>query len=80
MNTGSRNEHGKRWLAHGQEQDSMCDKCRVIDVNIARCTRLRDQVTDKFFIDGLTDLVKSYSEAKAALHPQEASEGAPANL
>lgn len=48
---------------------TMCEKCRTIDVNIARCTRLRDQLTDEFFIEGLTDLMKSYSAEKATLHP-----------
>lgn len=47
----------------------MCKKCKEIDVHIARCERLQGQVTDKFLIDGIVDLLKEYVAEKVALHP-----------
>ena len=46
----------------------MCNKCKQIDVQIARCERLQSQITDKFFIDGLVELVKSFVAEKTRLH------------
>ena len=50
----------------------MCDKCRELDVQIARCKRLHGQVSDKLLLDGLIDLVKTYLAEKVALHPEAA--------
>lgn len=47
----------------------MCEKCKEIDVQIARCERLYGQVTDKLLLDGLVDMLKGYAAQKAALHP-----------
>lgn len=49
----------------------MCDKCKELDAQIARCERLRGQVTDKLLLDGLIDLVKTYLAEKLDLHPPE---------
>jgi len=48
----------------------MCEKCKVIDIHIARCTQLKDLVTDQLFVDGLVELLKGYLAEKLALHPQ----------
>ena len=48
----------------------MCEKCKAIDIHIARCTRLKDLVTDQLFVDGLVDLLKGYLAEKLALHPE----------
>ena len=48
----------------------MCEKCKAIDINIARCTQLKELVTEQLFVDGLVDLLKGYLAEKLALHPQ----------
>lgn len=49
----------------------MCEKCKQIDVQIARCERLQSQITDKFFIDGLVGLIKGFLAEKIRPHPPE---------
>jgi len=44
----------------------MCEKCKEIDVQVARCERLSGYVTDKLFVDGLAELVKGYRENRLA--------------
>jgi hypothetical protein len=48
---------------------TMCEKCKEIDIRIARFERLIDQTTDKTFLAGVVELLKIYSAEKAALHP-----------
>ena len=59
-------------FARGQKAKAMCRKCKELDVQIVRCERLRDQVTDKLLLDGLIDLVKAHLADKLALHSSSA--------
>jgi hypothetical protein len=47
---------------------TMCEKCKEIDIRIARFERLIDQTTDKIFLAGVAELLKIYfgRESRAA--------------
>jgi hypothetical protein len=49
----------------------MCEKCKEIDVHIARYESLKGQTTDKIFLAGVDELLRNYRIKKAALHPEE---------
>jgi hypothetical protein len=47
----------------------MCEKCKEIDIHIARYERLKGQTTDKIFLAGVAEMLKNCFAEKAALHP-----------
>lgn len=46
----------------------MCDKCKKLDFDIARCEDIKLRVKEPLFADGLQALIESYREEKSALH------------
>ena len=48
----------------------MCDKCKKLDFDIARCEDIKLRVKEPFFTDGLQALIESYREEKSALHAE----------
>lgn len=50
---------------------TVCEKCREIDANIARCERLKVQAFDKVFLAGLDEVLRNYRADKIALHPDD---------
>ena len=50
----------------------MCDQCKKLDFDIARCENLKPRIEEQFLVSGLDALIESYREEKLALHPAEA--------
>jgi hypothetical protein len=53
----------------------MCDMCKKLDFDIARCEDLKLRIEEPLFVDGLEALVQSYREEKLALHTEEGALG-----
>ena len=50
-------------------EQTVCEKCKEIDIHIARYERLKGQTTDKIFLAGVAEMLKNCFAEKAALHP-----------
>jgi hypothetical protein len=51
----------------------MCDKCKKLDFQIARCEDLRLRTEEPLFVEGLEALIESYRHERSALHAGEAA-------
>jgi hypothetical protein len=60
----------ERLLIGAWEGNTMCEKCKDLDVHIARCERLKAEVRDEALAE-VADLLEDYRAEKAALHRAE---------
>lgn len=51
----------------------MCDKCKKLDFEIARCEQLKLRTVEPLFVEGLEALIESYRKERQALHAGEAA-------
>lgn len=51
----------------------MCDKCKKLDFDIARCEDLKLCVKEQLFVEGLQALIESYRQEKLTLHVEQAA-------
>ena len=49
----------------------MCDKCKELDFEIARCEQLKLRTKEQMFLEALEALVESYRKERLALHAGE---------
>lgn len=51
----------------------MCDKCKKLNFDIARCEQLKRRTEEPLFIEGLDALIESYRKERLALHAGESA-------
>jgi hypothetical protein len=49
---------------------TVCEKCKKIDADIARYEALKNKSADRVFLAGLDEVLRNYQAEKTALHEE----------